>query len=405
MSLRRIALLAASTLVMAALTSSAAAQTPAPVNDGARGVRLGGDLAAVFGPRDVDAFFNYTDYEHNALRLARIRLSGEWRLSPALSLLAQAQTENGDHPEAVAAYARWRPWTTRGFVVQIGRIPPVVGAFARRAYSADNALIGTPLAYQYLLSLRPDALPSTIDDVLRMRGRGWQSSFPIGSPVPAAGIPLLSSRWDTGVEAGWRGHVLDLSGAVTMGAPSVPRFNATNTSRQWSGRAAVHLAPGLVLGFSGSHGHWIDRRVLVSLPEDRQDSTQELVGADVECGRGPWLMRAEWLHSSFAVPFASGAVPVGHLSSSALFADVRYRIHPRWQVALRTEQLSFARVVGTFDAGRPTTWDAPVQRIETVVGFRVTRNIDVRGGWQYDWRDGGRVHERGFPAFQVLTWF
>jgi len=36
----------------------------------------------------------------------------------------------------------------------------VIGAFARQAYGRDNLVIGTPLAYQYLTSLRPDALPA-----------------------------------------------------------------------------------------------------------------------------------------------------------------------------------------------------------------------------------------------------
>ena len=37
------------------------------------------------------------------------------------------------------------------------------GAFARRTYANDNPLIGYPLAYQYLTSLRPDAVPATAD--------------------------------------------------------------------------------------------------------------------------------------------------------------------------------------------------------------------------------------------------
>ena len=42
----------------------------------------------------------------------------------------------------------------------------------------------------------------------------------------------------------------------------------------------------------------------------------------------------------------------------------------------------------------PTTWDAPVDRAEAAIGFRVTRKLEVRGGYQYDWRSGGRVRER-----------
>jgi hypothetical protein len=384
---------------------AAAAQTPAVAQDGARGVRAGGDFSAAFGPRDSEAYFNYTDYEHNALRLARLRLFGEWRVHPSLSFLAEAQTENGDGVEAVAAYARWRPWPTRGLTLQAGRIPTVVGAFARRAYGADNAVIGLPLAYQYLASLRPDALPNTIDDVVRMRGRGWQPFFPVGSQRAAAGIPLLSSRWDTGVEAGWHGRLLQLSGAITMGAPSVPRLHPTNIGRQWSGRAAVIAAPGLVIGVSGSRGSWINRSVLEMMPADRRESAQCLVGTDVEYGRGRFLLRAEWMHASFDVPFAAGATPVAHLGASTIFTDIRYRIHPRWQIGVRIDHLGFSDVQSVADPARLTSWDAPVERVESVLGYRVTRNIDARAGWQYDWRDGGRVQQRGYPVVQLLAWF
>ena len=100
---------------------------------------------------------------------------------------------------AYAAYVRVRPWRRHRFDIQAGRIPPTFGAFGRRAYSTDNPLIGYPLAYQYLTSLRPDAIPATADDLLRMRARGWRSSFPVGSQTPGPGVPLVTAfRWDTG---------------------------------------------------------------------------------------------------------------------------------------------------------------------------------------------------------------
>src|SRR6185295_3883213 len=98
-------------------------------------------------------------------------------------------------------YLRVRPWKDRSFDVQAGMVPPVFGAFARRRYGSDNPLIGYPLAYQYLTSVRPDAAPATADDLLAMRGEGWWSRFPIGDPSRRPGSPLASAlRWDTGVE-------------------------------------------------------------------------------------------------------------------------------------------------------------------------------------------------------------
>ena len=70
----------------------------------------------------------------------------------------------------------------------------------------------------------------------------------------------------------------------------------------------------------------------------------------------------------------------------------------------RLERLTFSRLLDTIGGGL-VQWDAPVSRLETVVGFRVRRSIDLRCGWQQDWRAGGRVRERGYPAIQTLIWF
>ena len=119
---------------------------------------------------------------------------GEWRVAQRFSILGEARSENGDGVEVPAFYGRWQPWARHDLTVQAGGIPPVIGAFPRRAYGRDNVVIGSPLAYQYLTSLRPDALPATVDDLLRMRGRGWQPSYPIGSTGGRPGCARSSRR-------------------------------------------------------------------------------------------------------------------------------------------------------------------------------------------------------------------
>ncbi len=291
-------------------------------------------------------------------------------------------------------------------MVQAGRIPPVVGVYSRHAYGRDNLVMGMPLAYQYLTSLRPDALPATLDDVLRMRARGWRPSFPIGSTEAAPGIPLVSAaRWDTGVQALWRRHWFEAAGAVTRGAPAVPMVHDRSDGQQWSGRAAVHLPEGLTLGISGARGAWIDRDVLRILPPSgASERVQTLVGADLEYGRRRLLVRAEWLRSSFHLPLLAAPGADTALNAWSGFVESRYRLHPRWQVAVRAERLSFGSIV-TPSSGSPLPWDAPVDRIEGVVGFRATHRLEFRAGWQQNWRSGGRVQERGFPAVQALLWF
>ncbi|MFI5177357.1 MAG: hypothetical protein ACHQO8_02275 [Vicinamibacterales bacterium] len=391
----------------AARSAGAGSPQDAPAPSLGPRVSGGGEITAVAGPKDDQAFFNYTDYEHNALRVVRVRLLGEWRIWQRLSVLGEVRTENGDGVQVPALFVRWQPWRDRNFDLQIGRVPPVIGSFPRRAYGRDNVVIGSPLPYQYLISLRPDALPATIDQLLRMRGRGWQPSYPIGSQTLGPGIPVVSSfRWDTGAEASWRNQRMELAGAVTLGAPATPVVEDPSDGQQYSGRAAVHLPGGFTVGVSGARGAWINRSVMSLVPAElRGRNAQTVAGVDVEAGVGPWLVRGEWIRSAFTLPFSAEPVQPGPLVAQSGFVESRYRLHPRWQLAARVEHLGFSDVRGTVNGGAPTSWEAPVDRVEGIVGFRALRNLEVRGGYQYNWRDGGRVHERGYPTVWGLFWF
>jgi hypothetical protein len=47
----------------------------------------------------------------------------------------------------------------------------------------------------------------------------------------------------------------------------------------------------------------------------------------------------------------------------------------------------------------------PVTRVEGTLGFRVNRQLDLRAGWQENWRTDGRVKRQGYPTASLLFWF
>ena len=184
--------LAATILVAAVLCvpSPATAQTlpsgPIRAIDGR--LLVNGEVVATMSATDNIAFFNYTDYEHNALRLFRFSLSGAWQpVAPAR--LRRRAADGGSRSPAGLRRLRALPALGRhsGFDIQAGRIPPSFGVFSRRAYTTDNPVIGYPLAYQYLTSIHPDAVPALAEDLIRMRARGWLSTFPVGNRTPGPG--------------------------------------------------------------------------------------------------------------------------------------------------------------------------------------------------------------------------
>jgi hypothetical protein len=365
---------------------------------------VGAEASVAVGNTDEIAYFNYTDYEHNTLRMVRLAVAATWRPTARLAVVGEVRTEDFNHARPYAAYLRVRPWTRQALDIQIGQIPPSFGAYGRRGYqSADNAFIGYPLAYQYLTALRPDAVPETPADLALMRARGWRTSYPIGSPEPGPGVPLISAfRWDTGVQAHWEGAVVDVTGGVTTGTLSDPRVSDRNDGKQLSGRVGIRPTAGLVLGASAARGEFIGDNVIRLLPDAPGSHAQTAVGADAEYSRDHWLMRGELVWSRWNIPFAS---PLGAEDLDALGAWVegRYRITPRILLAGRIDHLGFSR----FEVvpGFTPTWDAPVFRIETDVSYYVQRNLVLRFAVQHNDRDGGRVRSRTFFSGQIGYWF
>jgi hypothetical protein len=386
-------------LVLAAVLLSAAragAQTgPAPDR-----LTLGGDVSLALAPEDP-GFFNYTDYEYTALRLARVGLSGAFRVHDRLAILGEVRSDNLETPRAHALYVRFRPWPRRPFDLQAGRIPPVFGAFARRTYATDNFLIGYPLAYQYLTSIRSDALPATSDDLVRMRGRGWLSSFPIGSQEERPGLPLVNAlRWDTGVQARVGSDRLEVLAAYTTGTLSSPRVRDDNGGRQLCARLASRPVVGLVLGASASRGAYLGRESTAGLAVDADTFLQTAYGLDVEYSRDYWLVRAEGVWSGWDVPAVREPWVTGPLRARSLSIEGRYKLWPGLYAAARVDHLGFNR-----PPGMAVSWEAPVTRIEAGGGYHVRRNLLAKAVYQHNRRDGGFRRSLDVLAGQVLFWF
>ena len=374
-----------------------------PISIGGGHVVLGAEVTGTFAPDDP-GFFNYTSYEFSALRNFRLGVSTEIRATDRVQVLGEVRFDQGRVLEAYGLYVRVRPWPQRRFDIQAGRIPPTFGAMTRSSYGSSNLLIGQPLAYQYLTSIRPDAMPATVDDLIRMRGRGWLSNFPIGNLDVAPGLPIVNtSQWDTGIQAHGVSGMLEWTGSVTAGSLSDPQFHDNNSGRQFAGRAVVRPIASTAIGVSASRGAWVDRSLEESMAGAASDPAQQVaIGGDVEYSTGPFLVRGEAIRSSWRLPsYASLALNEPLVAISSLI-EGRYKIAPGLYVAMRGDRIDFSTVRNGTSL---IEWDAQTWRFETGVGYSLTRNITFKGVWQKNGRDGGRVRKDAFFAGQVLYWF
>jgi hypothetical protein len=367
-------------------------------------VTVGGDVSVSVGPED-SGFFNYTDYEHSALRLFHADVTTSIVMGRHFAVLGEMSTDNGDQLRAYALYVRIRPWIDRPFDIQAGRVPPTFGAFGRHVYSTDNPLIGYPLAYQYLTSLRADALPVNADELLTMRGRGWLSQFSLGNHDADAGLPLATAfRWDTGVQVHAAGAMLDATAAVTTGTLSNPLFTDDNSGRQIAGRLSVHPLAGLLIGASAARGPFVTSTAARGAVGDGHDGafTQTAFGGDIEYSHAYYLVRAETVFSEWKVPAVGAPVIDTPLRALATYVEGRYKVRPGLYIAARLDHLGFNEIAGSRG---PQTWDAPVTRVEVGGGYSIQRNLVLKVSGQYNTREGGRVTHSTLGAVQLLFWF
>jgi hypothetical protein len=369
------------------------------------GLVLGGEGSFSIAPKDW-GYFNEIEYQRNALRLARLALQAELRVGEHVAALTEIRSDNLDPPRAYGLYVRFRPWTRRSFDIQAGLIPTVFGGFTRRPYGGGNALVGYPLAYQYLTTVRPDAVPGSADELAQWRGQGWFVYYPIGSAGYAPGMPLVNTqRWDTGVQVRVGSHPLEVAAALTQGTLSNPRRgDDDNGGKQLSLRAVWKPATGLVIGASGSGGEYLARSVRDVLPpgEAERRYRQWAAGVDAEYSRGHWLVRAEAVASTWDMP-RLGTPPVpSPLKALGVMGEGRYRPAPGWSVAARIDHLGFSRIETSQGL---VTWDAPVTRVEGVVSYSPLRHATVKAGYQHNWRDGGRVRSTGLALAQLVLWY
>ncbi len=374
-----------------------------PVSLGGGRIVLGAEVSATVAPVDP-GFFNFTDYEYSTLRNLRLGVVAEVRASARLQFLGEVRLDHGRSFQPYGLYARIRPWPERRFDIQVGRVPPTFGAFTRRTYATDNLLIGTPLGYQYLTSLRADAVPASADELLRMRGRGWRTSFSIGNPTPEAGLPIVNGfRWDTGVQVHAVARSLEWTAAITTGTLSNPRVDDDNDGRQIAGRLVWRPSPAIVAGVSAARGAFLSRTVGSALPAARvEDLTQRAFGGDLEYSAGRGLVRGELIWSRWSLPVVIAPTLEEPLDAIVTLVEGRYRLWPGIYVAARGERLDFSSITGSTARA---SWDAPVRRAEVGVGWSIIRNVVVKASVQKNERAGGRIRHETLGALQFLYWF
>jgi hypothetical protein len=166
----------------------------------------------------------------------------------------------------------------------------------------------------------------------------------------------------------------------------------------------VRPSASVAIGTSISRGDWLNRaledQLVGTSPHER--SRQLAIGGDVEYSAGHFLLRGEAIRSTWSLPAFDRLQLDEPLMAISTLIEGRYKIAPGLYVAMRGDRLDFSNIRG---ANGLVEWDAQTWRVETGIGYSVTRSILLKGAWQKNGRDGGRVRRDSFVAGQVMYWF
>ena len=256
-------------------------------------------------------------------------------------------------------------------VIDIGKFPSPVGAFANRRLSTMNPLIGLP--------------------------DGYPVQYPWGVQVSGA-----TSRFD------YRAALVSLpvSDADYVPAPSAAVHPALG--------GGVSFGPALRIGGSLTWGPYLSDTLGAYLPAgaDWKSYFERVYALDGRYSRGYFELRGEAAWSSYDVP--TQANPVDGMT---WYAEVKQTWTPRLYTAGRLERNDYAFIRPTV-AGTPWT-AAPVDayNAEVGVGFRITAGALLKVSYRRQWwknltatqqrllRDGYALAAQLSLHFDAKDWF
>jgi hypothetical protein len=282
------------------------------------------------------------------------------------------------------AYVVFTPWTERDVRLMAGKMPWIIGTYAPRTYSNKNPLIGTPLLYQYHTSLLWHDVPPNADALLAAAGSG-QTGVTYTTFSEGPGIPIVDdSFWDVGIVLVGSQRPLEYSVGVTAGAPSWASTDAEdNSGKTLLGRIGFAPTPQVRLGVSGAYGPYLLDALDPTLPLGKtvNDYPQALFMADLEILVGHAELHAEGAHNRWATP------TVGDLDVDAGYVELKYGLSAGLYLAGRWDMEQFGKIRDSGGVEHP--WDWNVTRLETGLGYRVTRDITTKATYQRTERGGG----------------
>lgn len=301
---------------------------------------------------------------------AGVRLFAESKVNDRAQVFAQVVLHDASSLYLDGAYLMYTPFDGRDMHVLAGKIPWAVGTWGPRTYSSRNPLIGTPLIYAHHTTLLWYDIPPDADALLATAGNGAYGVDYHGF-TEGRGMPLVDdSYWDVGLTLAGSQRPIEYALGVVAGTPSwASTSEDDNSGKCVLGRLGLSPFPWLRVGASGAYGPYLQASLDSQLPPGHtaNDYRQKLAMADLELLVGHVEIRAEGARNLWDTP------TLGALGVSGGYAEAKMATPWGTFLAGRYDLMRFGEITSSTGERRP--WDDNVDRIETGLGYRFSRDV------------------------------
>jgi len=289
---------------------------------------------------------------------------------------------------------RWTPLDSPVVNLQVGKFAAVFGNWVQRHLAWDNPFVTAPLAYESVLIITDQGAPAAPAGFLGRRNQtdtkaSWVPV--IWGPSYATGASLFGriERFD---------YALEVKNASLSSRPAAWGVEEVGFSAPtFSGRLGFRPDAAWNFGLSGSSGAYITADPAGALPAGtrRGDFQQQTLGLDASYAHGHLQLWSEVILSRFQVP------NVGNADSLSYFVEAKYKFTESLFAALRWNQQLFDAVPD--GRGGSATWESRVMRIDTAIGYRFNRSLQLKLQYSYGHENSPAPNGEHLLATQ-LTW-
>lgn len=326
------------------------------------------DLAAV---RGYDEPWNRQIRGDDTFNEARLRLFAQHWMNDRVGVFAELLFDLEARARVNGAYVVVNELLGKEWLgARVGLSPTSVGTFGMRSsYFNQSGLVGIPM----LRSFR-----TTMDN----GGRATPTDFMRRKVDNQRDVPILyDACWNIMWELLGSAGDLTYALGVTSGSLSNPLGPLSTPGLQWIGRVGYSPALGVIVGLSGAKGAYIGESrpasdidgPVIANPEDHD---QRYLGIDIEISRDRYELFGEAYTNSYELENVQERVAV-----KGGYLEGRRWVSPSVFLAARGEVMDFGGITVPGMSGLQD-WDDDVRRVETTIGYRMTRESIFRVGWQ-----------------------